>query len=178
LQDHFIDRAYLLDRQAGVNRRQNAFVVFGVEPVIGLHRHDRRAQLARNAHQVAGLDAERLGRVARGDRYAGIRQGLHDNNGLPAQGRVFLLLARRKKGVEIEEQPLHRILGRLHVHLLFYTIRGRNPQGRCRRATPSASRTCVSSTWCARAATPAGTRRPSRTRAAAGPARLHAPDVA
>ena len=31
---------------------------------------------------------------------------------LPAQGWVFLLLARRKEGVEIEEQPLHRIVGR------------------------------------------------------------------
>ena len=30
---------------------------------------------------------------------------------LPAQGWVFLLLARRKEGVEIEEQPLHRMLG-------------------------------------------------------------------
>jgi hypothetical protein len=28
------------------------------------------------------------------------------------QGRVFLLLARRKEGVEVEEQPLHRVFGR------------------------------------------------------------------
>ena len=37
---------------------------------------------------------------------------------------MFLLLARRKEGVEIEEQPFHRIIGRLHIHLLFYTIGG------------------------------------------------------
>ena len=41
-----------------------------------------------------------------------IRRRLHDDDGLAAQGRVFLLLARRKEGVEIEEQPLHRIFGR------------------------------------------------------------------
>jgi hypothetical protein len=50
--------------------------------------------------------------MAGGDRDGGFRKHLHDDNRLPAQGRVFLLLARRKEGVEIEEQPLHRILGR------------------------------------------------------------------
>ena len=32
--------------------------------------------------------------------------------GLAAQGRVLLLLARRKEGVEIEEQPLDGVVGR------------------------------------------------------------------
>jgi hypothetical protein len=32
--------------------------------------------------------------------------------GLPRKGRVFLLFARRKEGVEIEEQPLDGIIGR------------------------------------------------------------------
>jgi hypothetical protein len=50
-------------------------------------------------------------RTPGGDRDGGIRHGLHDDDGLPAQGRVFLLLARRKEGVEIEEQPLHRVFG-------------------------------------------------------------------
>jgi hypothetical protein len=36
----------------------------------------------------------------------------HDDDRLPAQGRIFLLFARRKEGVDIEEQPLHRIHGR------------------------------------------------------------------
>ena len=49
---------------------------------------------------------------AGGDCHGGLRQRLHDDDGLPAQGRVFLLLARRKEGVEIEEQPLHRVFGR------------------------------------------------------------------
>src|ERR1700730_12018022 len=45
-----------------------------------------------------------LGWVAGGNRAGGIRQRLHDVDGLAAQGRVFLLFARCKEGVEIEEQ--------------------------------------------------------------------------
>jgi hypothetical protein len=87
-------------------------VIIGVERVIGLHRDDVGAQLPRLAHQGAGLDAEGLGRIAGGDRDGGIRQRLHDDDGLAAQGRGLLLLARCKKGIEIEEQPLHRVIGR------------------------------------------------------------------
>ena len=76
-------------------------MIFGVEPVFGLHRHDVRAQLPRIAHKRAGLDAETLRRVARRNPHGGIRQRLHDDDGLAPQGRVFLLLARRKKGVEV-----------------------------------------------------------------------------
>jgi hypothetical protein len=39
--------------------------------------------------------------------------------GFAAQGRGLLLLARREERIEIEEQPLHGILG--YVHCLFYT---------------------------------------------------------
>jgi hypothetical protein len=78
LAGHFIDRAHLLDRQAGVDRFQNSFVILGVEPMIGLHRDHGQAQAPRLAHQGAGLDAERLGRVAGGDRHRGIGQRLHD----------------------------------------------------------------------------------------------------
>ena len=42
LAGHFVDRAHLLDRQAGVDRLQDALVIFGVEPVIGLHRDQQR----------------------------------------------------------------------------------------------------------------------------------------
>jgi hypothetical protein len=80
--------------------------------VIGLHRDHVRAHLPRIAHQGASLDAERLGRVAGGDRHGGFRRRLDDDDGLAAQGRVFLLLARRKEGVEIEEQPLSRVFRR------------------------------------------------------------------
>jgi hypothetical protein len=41
---------------------------------------------------------------------------VHDDDGLAAQGRVFLLLTRRKEGAEIEEQPSNRAIGRLRVH--------------------------------------------------------------
>ena len=44
---------------------------------------------------------------------------LHDDDGLAAQGRGLLLLARRKKRIEIEEQPLDGRLG--IVPLLFYS---------------------------------------------------------
>jgi hypothetical protein len=87
-------------------------VILAVEAVIGLHRDHGRAQPPRFAHERAGLDAESLGRVAGGDRDGGIRERLHDDHGLAAQGRGLLLLARRKESVEIEEQPLHRIFGR------------------------------------------------------------------
>ena len=86
-------------------------MIFGVEPVIGLHRDYVLAQLARIAHQGAGLDAKTFGHIAGGDRDGGIRQRLDDDDRPAAQGGVFLLLARRKEGVEIEEQPLHRVLG-------------------------------------------------------------------
>jgi hypothetical protein len=87
-------------------------VIVGVEPVIGLHRDDLRAKPPRLAHQGAGLDVERLGRVAGSDRDGGIRRRLHDDDRLAAQRRIFLLFARCKESVEIEEQPLHRIFGR------------------------------------------------------------------
>jgi hypothetical protein len=40
---HLVDRHDLLDRQAGVDGFENALVILGVEPVIGLHRDDGRA---------------------------------------------------------------------------------------------------------------------------------------
>jgi hypothetical protein len=45
--------------------------------------------------------------VAGGDRDGRIRERLYYDHGLAAQGRGLLLLARRKEGVEIKEQPLH-----------------------------------------------------------------------
>jgi hypothetical protein len=42
--------------------------------------------VARIAHQGAGLDAERLGRVGGGDRHGALRQRLHDDDRLAAQG--------------------------------------------------------------------------------------------
>ena len=105
---HFIDRANFLDRHAGVDRLQDALVIIGIEAMIGLHRNDVGAQLPCLAPQGASLYAERPG----GDRDRGIRRRLHDDDGFAAQGRVFLLFARRKEGVAIEEQPLHRVIGR------------------------------------------------------------------
>lgn len=64
-------------------------------------RDHGRAQLACVAHQGAGLDAERLGRVAGSDRHRALGQRLHDDYRLAAQGRVFLLLARPEEGVEV-----------------------------------------------------------------------------
>jgi len=77
--------------------------------VIGLYRDDRGAKPPRLAHERAGLDAKAFGRVARGNGAGGIRERLHDDDGLAAQGGIFLLFARCKKGVEIEEQPLDGI---------------------------------------------------------------------
>jgi hypothetical protein len=109
---HFIDRANLFDRQARVDRLQDALVILGIEPMVGLHRDDGRAQPPRLPHQGAGLDAVGLCRVAGGNRDGGFRRRLHDDDGPAAQGRVFLLLARCEEGVEIEEQPLDGIVGR------------------------------------------------------------------
>ena len=101
------------------------------ELVIGLHRDDVRAQPPRLAHDGPGLDAETLGGVAGGNGDGGIRQRLHDDDRLAAQDRGLLLLARRKEGVEIEEQPLDGRLG--IVHLVFYSRRRRF----CKRWYPS-----------------------------------------
>ena len=109
---HLVDRHDLVDRQAGVDGFQNALVIIGIEPVIGLHRNDVRAQPPRLAHDSAGLDAESLGGVAGGNRDGAVRRRLHDDDGLAAQGRGLLLLARRKERIEIEEQPLDGVVGR------------------------------------------------------------------
>ena len=109
---HLVDRQNLLDRQAGIDRLQDTLMVIGVEPVPGLHRDHVGANPPRVPHQGAGLDAEALGRVAGGDRAGGIRQRLHDDDRLAAQGWRFLLFGRCKEGVEIEEQPLDEIFGR------------------------------------------------------------------
>ena len=120
---HFVDRQDLLDRQAGIDCLENALVVIGVEPVPGLHRDDIGANPPRVPHEGAGLDAEALGRVAGSDRAGGVRQRLHDDDRLAAQGRGLLLFTRRKEGVEIEEQPLDEIGRRWCVHLVFYTAK-------------------------------------------------------
>jgi hypothetical protein len=57
---HLVDRADLLDRQASIDRLQDAFVIVGVEPVVGLDRDDGRAQPPRLPHERSGLDAEPL----------------------------------------------------------------------------------------------------------------------
>lgn len=53
-----------------------------------------------------GLDAETLGDVTGGNGDGAIRQRLHDDDRLAARGRGLLLLARRKKGIEVKERPL------------------------------------------------------------------------
>jgi hypothetical protein len=97
-------------------------VIIGIEPVIGLDGNDIGAKPPRFAHEDAGFDAEGFGRVAGGNRAGRIRERLHDDDGLIAERRIFLLFARCKKGVEIEEEPLDGRLG--IVHLLFYTAEG------------------------------------------------------
>jgi hypothetical protein len=78
-----------------VDDRQDAVVVIGIEPVIGLHRDDIGAKPPRFFHQRAGLDAESLGCVAGGDRAGGIRQ------------RLRLLVMR--KGISITVSPADRV---------------------------------------------------------------------
>ena len=68
---HLINRHDLLDRQAGIDRLEDALVIIGVEPVPGLHRDHVGTNPARLAHESAGGDAEALGRIAGGDRAGG-----------------------------------------------------------------------------------------------------------
>jgi hypothetical protein len=81
--------------------------------VPGLHRNHRRANPFRLTHQCPGRDAEALGFVAGGDRAGRIGHRLDDDDRLPTQGRIVLLFAQREEGVEIEEQPLDGVVGRL-----------------------------------------------------------------
>jgi hypothetical protein len=103
---HLVDGTHLLDRQAGVDGRENSLVIVGIEPVIRLHRDHLRAHTPRLAHDRASLGAEGLGGVAGGNGDDAIRECLDDDDGLAAQGRDLLLLARREERIEIEEQPL------------------------------------------------------------------------
>jgi hypothetical protein len=85
-------------------------VILGIEPMISVHRDDARAEPPRVPRQGAGLDAESRGRIAGGNGDGGIHRRLYDDDGLAAQGRAILLFARRKEGVEIEEQRLDRVV--------------------------------------------------------------------
>ena len=109
---HFVDRADLLDRETGVDGGEDALVIFTVEAVISLDWDDVRTEAPRLAQDGAGLDAESLGGVAGGNCDGALGHRLHDDDGLAAQRGGFLLFARRKESVEVEEQPLHRIFGR------------------------------------------------------------------
>ena len=60
-----------------------------------------RGNSARFVHEsVPVVMPRRFGFVAGGDRAGRARQRLHDDDGLAAQGRIALLLARRKEGIE------------------------------------------------------------------------------
>jgi hypothetical protein len=87
---HLVDRHDLLDRQAGVDGCENALVILGVEPVIGLHRDHGGAQAPRLEHDGTGLDAQGLGGVAGGNGDGAVRRRLHHDDGLAAQGHVAL----------------------------------------------------------------------------------------
>jgi hypothetical protein len=50
---HLVDRHHLLDRDAGVDRRQHPLVILGVEPVPGLHRDHGRANPFRLTYQLS-----------------------------------------------------------------------------------------------------------------------------
>ena len=102
---HLIDRHHLFHRNVLVDRGQNAVVILDVELVVGRHQLHIRAQPPRFVHECAGLDAESLGRVARGDGAGGLRHRRHDDDRLAPQLRILLLLARGKKTVEIKNQP-------------------------------------------------------------------------
>ena len=114
---HLVDRHHLLDRHAGVDGRQHALVILGIELVPRLDRDHGRANLLRLMQQRAGRNAEPLGFVAGGDRAGGAGQRLHDDDRLPTQGRIILLFARCEEGIEVEEQPLGGLIGRLTCSL-------------------------------------------------------------
>ena len=115
-----------------------------------------RARVAAGAHQVEGAQVLKPESVARRSCRLVIRHALayrtedeHVNGGkhrpvaVPRSQRVLCVV--RTAGKPGPARPA-------------------NQQARpCRRATPSASRICASSTWCAPAVTPAGTRRSLRT---------------
>ena len=102
---HLIDRHDVFHRDVPVDRLQNPVVIFDVELVMGRHQLHIRAEPPRFIHQRAGLDAEGFRRVASRDRAGGLRHRRHDDDRLAAQLRVFLLLARGEKAVEIKNEP-------------------------------------------------------------------------
>jgi hypothetical protein len=76
-------------------------VIFNVELVVGLHQLHIRAAPTRFMHQRTGLDAEAFRQIAGRDRACGLRHSRHDYERLAPQLRMFLLLARREKAIEI-----------------------------------------------------------------------------
>ena len=106
---HLIDRHDLFHRNVLVDRAQNPVVIFDVELVVGLHQLHIRAEPPRFMHQRAGLDAEGLRRVARRNGAGRLRHRRHDDDRLAPQLRMFLLLARSEKTVEIKNEPAQHI---------------------------------------------------------------------
>ena len=101
----FINRHDVFDRNVLVDGLQDPVVVLDVELVMGLHQLHIRAEPPGFVHQRAGLDAERFRRIAGGDRAGGLRHRRHDDDRLAPQLRIFLLLARSEKAVEIKNEP-------------------------------------------------------------------------
>src|SRR5665213_3084209 len=122
---HLVDRQNLVDRQTGIDSLQNAVMIISVEPVIGLHRDHIGTNPTRLPKQGAGSNAAALGRIAGRYGARGVRQRLDDNDRLAAQDGRFLLFARRKESVEVEEQPLQGSKRRRIVHYMFYIRRWR-----------------------------------------------------
>jgi hypothetical protein len=80
-------------------------VVLDVKFVVSLQKLHIRAEPPRLVHKRARLDAEGFRRVAGGNRAGRLRDRRHDDDGLAPQVRIFLLLARDEKTIEIENQP-------------------------------------------------------------------------
>jgi hypothetical protein len=108
---HFINRMHGLDVHLALDDFHQFFVQDHVFPRARLDEQNIRAQLARVAHNGAGFDAMFFGLVRHRDAAAGLGHGRHNAQRTPAQVGPQVLLARRKKCVEVQKEPIQRHAG-------------------------------------------------------------------
>jgi len=103
--DHFVDGHDGVDRNAGVHRFEDGFVVEGIEIMAGDDEGDSRTNHPRVGDERTGFDAIRLRLIARRQAAGGIDHHGDYPDRFPPQIRPRLLLAGSKIAVKIQKQP-------------------------------------------------------------------------
>jgi hypothetical protein len=113
LADHLVDGGGVGDGAAALDGGGDLVAELGVDAVGAVDEDDVGADAPGLADLGEGVDAERLGFIAGGDKGAGVGHGAADAEGLASVLGVELLLDGREEAVEIDVEEAEAIgLGR------------------------------------------------------------------